>query len=379
MRALVVGMDLDTTVGSVFIGYTVSLWLYGITLSQVGLFFHNNRNAPRSLKAVVWALLVLDNAQTIVLSHGIWLYVVPYRSWPQGLDKPPRSFGIMVYITSLNNLIVRCVFAYRIYKLSGRRILLPLVVTMLSVTVSVLACAYGTQGVRMLEWDAGRDLAWMFYTGYACEFAADFLITSAMVFTFARRSIGLRRTKTLTQTLMIYFLNTGLLVMICVICSTIAYLALPDSFAFLAFYLALGKRKSRTSPRRACFHLLTYSLPVYANTLLGSLNARDVLFPRASRELPQTTAPLLTSVVVLDDDNDDMFATTAQENRDTGGGSSFESDETRAEREKGKTKDAASVQEIETVEADAPPTVETRDASARINSSKLDRQSPHPR
>ena len=45
-----------------------------------------------------------------------------------------------------------------------------------------------------------------------------------------------------------------------------------------------------------------------------------------------------------------MFDTMAQEHRDTGGGSSFESDETRAEREKCKTKDTASVQEIETVE-----------------------------
>ncbi|KAI0357199.1 hypothetical protein OH77DRAFT_141537 [Trametes cingulata] len=264
------GMDLNASVGSLFIGYAVSLWLYGITMSQIGLFLHrSSANKSLFLRTIAWTFFVLENAQTILISHGIWLYTVSYHGRPQKLATPTRSFGILVYITSVNNGIVRCVYAYRIYKLSGGHAILPALVVILSLMVAVLACIYGTQG--------------------------DCIITASMVYLFARRNVGYRQSDHLAQTLMIYFLNSGLLVMICVICSIVAYVAIPSSFAFLAFYLALGK--------------------LYANSLLGSLNARDIIFPRASMELSVPTVPLLTSIVVLDTD-DRMLETTMDDHRE---------------------------------------------------------------
>ncbi|KAI0363441.1 hypothetical protein BV20DRAFT_1116875 [Pilatotrama ljubarskyi] len=303
------GMDLNATIGSLFVGYTVSLWLYGITMSQIGLFLHRSSgNKSVFLRVIAWTLFVLENAQTIVISHGVWLYTISYHGRPHKLDRPTRSFGVLVYCTSINNGLVRCVYAYRIYKLTGGKFILPGLVVILSVMVAVMACIYATEGLRMLPWDASHKLSWLLYTGYACELAANCLITACMVFTFTRRSVGWRRSDNLAQTLMIYFLNSGLLVMICVICSIVTFVVIPSSFAFLAFYLALGK--------------------LYANSLLGSLNARDIIFPRVNLELTAPAAPLLTSVVVLD--TDDMLESTTE--GDGEAGQSFDStSETRLE------------------------------------------------
>lgn len=55
---------------------------------------------------------------------------------------------------------------------------------------------------------------------------------------------------------------------------------------------------------------------MYANSLLGSFNARDVIFPHANweKETPNS-APLLTSVVVLDEP-DDIITTVVAEAED---------------------------------------------------------------
>ncbi|KAH9850452.1 hypothetical protein C2E23DRAFT_735124 [Lenzites betulinus] len=302
-------MGFDASIGSIFIGYAVSLWLYGITLSQIVLFFHNNsRTSVRHLRVVVWLLFILENAQTIVISEGVWLYLVSYHLDPQRLERPTRY----VASSSMNNLLVRSVYAFRIYK---RKSLLPWSHAVPNILSSYLS------SVRMQLWDTGRNLSWIFYSGYACELAADCMITVSMVYTLIRTNVGMRRTEYFTQTLLIYFLNSGLLVMLCVVCSIIAYRELPHTYAFFAFYLALGK--------------------LYANSLLGTLNARDVIFPhatwRSTRTGPRDTraGPLLTSVVVLDER--DMVATVVpppnsgqqrERERDAEGGS-FDSDATR--------------------------------------------------
>ncbi|OJT13262.1 hypothetical protein TRAPUB_10197 [Trametes pubescens] len=150
-----------------------------------------------------------------------------------------------------------------------------------------------------------------------------------MVVMFARTNIGVRSSDRFTQTLLVYFLNSGLLVMICVICSIVAYIKLPNSFAFLAFYLVLGK--------------------LYANSLLGSLNARDVIFPQANweKETPRS-APLLTSVVVLDE-NDDMVTTVVAEDASKRMNGSIGSEDTHVEEGhvKRNSKEDASVQIVQ--------------------------------
>ncbi|OSD02293.1 hypothetical protein PYCCODRAFT_1467943 [Trametes coccinea BRFM310] len=314
-------MDLNATIGSLFIGYIVSLCLFGITLSQVVLFFRNHRQKSKSLKAIVWIVCIFENVQVVAVSQGIWLYLVTYRTQPSSLAYPARSFGVLVYLTSINNLFVRCVYAYRVYKLNGRRIFFPLVVVALSSTVASLAIVYGTQGVRLIPWAEGHKFASIFYAGYACELSADLIITASIVYIFSHRRVRWRRrpeTPSIRPQLGIACddlrdlqHHRGKAVIhpshLSLIATGVQYVAMPESFAFLAFYLALGK--------------------LYANSLLGALNARDIIFPRSRpREAAAApSAPLLTSVVVMD--FEETFVSSVDEEERASG--SYQSDETR--------------------------------------------------
>ena len=100
----------------------------------------------------------------------------------------------------------------------------------------------------------------------------------------------------------------------------------PDSFIWMSFYLILGKgqyahilrlhgginRTSTDDTRATCSS-------VYTNSLLGFLNAREVLFVRGDvnrrHMLQTTTAPQFTSVVTVDrsDTPDSQFYLDAAE------------------------------------------------------------------
>lgn len=125
------------------------------------------------------------------------------------------------------------------------------------------------------------------------------------------------------------------------------YIKLPNSFAFLAFYLVLGKRSSPLSALLVSFTHVHGT--VYANSLLGSLNARHVIFPQANweKETPRS-APLLTSVVVLDE-NDDMVTTVVAEDASKRMNGSIGSEDTHVEEGhvKRNSKEDASVQIVQ--------------------------------
>lgn len=106
-------------------------------------------------------------------------------------------------------------------------------------------CHYGnvgieesTSGAHILTFHDGPhdqySSQWTFYAGYSCELAADLIITATMVIMFAQKNVGMRRyvhqllrrsslfriilqhtcsSDRFTQTLLVYFLNSGLLVM----------------------------------------------------------------------------------------------------------------------------------------------------------------------
>ncbi|KAJ2992637.1 hypothetical protein NUW54_g7885 [Trametes sanguinea] len=221
-------MDPNATIGSLFIGYTVSLCLYGVTLSQIVLFFRNHRQKSKSLKAIVWVVCIFENAQVVAISQGIWLYLVAFHMNPLALAYPARSFGVLVYLTSMNNLFVRCQRAPDILAANSA---IPQQVA-LSTTVATLAIVYGTQGVERKPWSEGHRFAPIFYAGYSCELAADLIITASIVYNFSQRSVrqacsissrhdysnssyvpcrATRSDDGVAQKLLAYVLNSGLL------------------------------------------------------------------------------------------------------------------------------------------------------------------------
>ncbi|KAM5541561.1 hypothetical protein V8D89_004751 [Ganoderma adspersum] len=303
------------TLGGFFVGFTISLFLHGVLIAQVATFYRYHGAGANAITALILVIFALENAHTVFMSIGAWDYMVDLHGDISEFHSPVIALGVLVYIATVCNTLCRFVFSYSIYKLSGRRVLFPAVIIILSIIVMVVSVIYATAGVQQRPWGE-KALALCFYLGTASALAADILITVNMIVLFARRGAGFGRhvlldvtvdsrfephvrTDKLTTSLLFYCLNTGVTSSICVIGVLVSYLISPDAFIWMSFYLLLGK--------------------VYTNSLLGFLNAREVLFVRGDvnrrHMLQTTTAPQFTSVVTVDrsDTPDSQFYLDAAE------------------------------------------------------------------
>ncbi|PIL32499.1 hypothetical protein GSI_05202 [Ganoderma sinense ZZ0214-1] len=299
------GFSPGGTLGGFFVGFTVSLFLTGMLVAQVGTFYRYHEPKPNAVTALIFVIFILENGHTVFMSIGAWDYMVSLHGNASQFHSPVVALGVLVYIATACNTFCRIIFAYSIYKLNGRRGLFPVII------VASTLIPFSPSGFDHICY-----FKTCFYVGTAAALTADILITASLVVVFARRGAGfgrhvlfvvsiylclilVYRTIKTTVPLLFYCLNTGVASSICVIGVLISYVISPTTFIWMSFYLVLGK--------------------VYTNSLLGFLNAREVIFVRggANRQNMQqtTTAPLFTSIVTIDrsDTPDSQFYIDAAE------------------------------------------------------------------
>ncbi|KAI1795423.1 hypothetical protein LXA43DRAFT_1058559 [Ganoderma leucocontextum] len=287
------------TLGGFFVGFTISLFLHGVLIAQVSTFYRHHGIRPYAVAALAafprkvaatqkQFVSLLENAHTVFMSIGAWDYIVDLHSNISKFYSPVIALGVLIYISATCNTLCRSAFAYSIYKLNGHRGLFPAIIIVLTLLVMAVSITYATAGVQQRPWGE-EALAICFYLGTAAAIATDILITASMFLLFARRSAGFR----------MHVLPNVPVDLICVIGVLVSYVVSPTSFIWLSFYLILGK--------------------VYTNSLLGFLNARQVIFVgggASGRNMLQTTmGPQFTSVVTVDraDTPDSQFYLDAAE------------------------------------------------------------------
>ncbi|KAJ8508233.1 hypothetical protein ONZ45_g9465 [Pleurotus djamor] len=184
----------------------------------------------------------------------------------------------MIVVTCISDLIVRAyasflhclilspmksshsVFAHRIWRLSRKKVLYPMIISILS--LAALAGGFGC-AIQMFFIKSLAELytiADSFYVGTSTGVAADFFIAASMVYLLVQSHTG---TDTLVNILMVYAINTGLFTTICRLMGLVAYAVWTDKYIFFGIY---------------------YILPELSlNALLATLNARESLRRRSKR------------------------------------------------------------------------------------------------
>ncbi|OBZ76648.1 hypothetical protein A0H81_03890 [Grifola frondosa] len=258
------GMSFDGTIGALLIGYIMTWSLCAATTAQLVLYFRKSERGMTTLKGVVIMLWILDAAHIIVTSHALYTYVVLLHGNPLGLQTPLWSFAALILLTETSSLLVRCVFAHRIWKLSGGYRIIPIVVVLLSLFVMATGIVFGRHEVVFVSWVDARKLAWTFYSGYGTEVAVDSIIAASMIVLLGRLRTGIKR------------INTGILTTLFVVLSITIVALFPASLGFTAIYLILNK--------------------FYINSLLGTLNTQWQLLDPCDADRT-TPIPILTSAI----------------------------------------------------------------------------------
>ncbi|KAI0746743.1 hypothetical protein C8Q80DRAFT_1271589 [Daedaleopsis nitida] len=113
------GIDLDQTLGALFIGHFVASSLYGLSTLQTYTYYGRSSNDSPSLKWLVAVLWVLDSLQMILISHTFYTYAVTHFGDLEALGKVTWSIVTQIIVTCMSDAIVRGIFCYRIWILTA--------------------------------------------------------------------------------------------------------------------------------------------------------------------------------------------------------------------------------------------------------------------
>ncbi|KAJ7238664.1 hypothetical protein C8J57DRAFT_1246363 [Mycena rebaudengoi] len=207
-------IPLDDSLGAWFIAIIVSSVLFGVTCLQVYLYFtkHCGRD-PVFLKTFVALLLALDTFNLALVSHAFYFITVtnfgdygalgipPWSHLVSIMDNAPHFVQIAVgsmevwswipthfidFLLVFVATFVQLFYAFRIYALSNKSLVLPVIIV-----IQRAGNSYCAQNVKYFS-KASEDIPYFAGT-LSITVACDVLIASAMVYHLLRNKTGFHK------------------------------------------------------------------------------------------------------------------------------------------------------------------------------------------
>ncbi|KAG6906594.1 hypothetical protein DXG01_012997 [Tephrocybe rancida] len=85
-----------------------SFSFYGITCVQSYMYFKTSTHDRQWFRGVIFSLWILDTLHLALITHGLYYYLVSNFGNFAALVGPTWSILAQVYVTCINDLIVRC-------------------------------------------------------------------------------------------------------------------------------------------------------------------------------------------------------------------------------------------------------------------------------
>lgn len=255
---------IDNTLGALLVGGLLAMALWGVTCVQTFTFFMQKTRDTPLFKFIIALLWCLDTWDSATNCHFLYYYFVTNYLNPAAAFRPVWSLIIHVANTAVSGFFIRAMFALRFYQLSERNVPFTILILAISATDLAVGIVITVKAFGITSYVDLKSISNLFYLNFAATLASDLAVTVGLATLLLLSKTGFRRTDSLINTLMMYMVNTGLLVVIDAALGMIAYLALPQSLIFYAFYLFQSK--------------------LYFNSYLAMLNARGDL--RSKSEEP---------------------------------------------------------------------------------------------
>ncbi|EIN09174.1 hypothetical protein PUNSTDRAFT_143743 [Punctularia strigosozonata HHB-11173 SS5] len=273
-------MSLVPTMGAVLIGDFISVMLYGLTTSQVYIYFQRSwTRDPWTLKAFVFYVWLMETSHVFLICAFIFRSVIIEFGNVEALQVTRVSDDVTTAITGLIIFSVHLFYIWRLWILSNRNYLLVGVVFLLAVChfgdVSLPSSNQSKQSADMMDVLVAFELVVMdltfkfplfsqfhkitaYYTGsLALAAANDIIIAVAMTYYLGTRKTGIKSTNTLVNRIITYVITTGALTSVVDLAILICFVTMQNNLVYLSMYNLVNN--------------------LYANSLLAMLNAREAL------------------------------------------------------------------------------------------------------
>jgi len=243
--------------GALLVGGLIAAVFWGVTSAQTFVYFQRSANDRISLKIFVAFLWVLDTLDACLTSHILYYYLILNFMNPVAIAAPVWSVLIHVAITSLTDVLIRGMFARRVWQLSGHSVVLTAITTAISLTDLICGLIITVKAFKLSSFVQLNTISTLLYINFAAGFTGDLFVAIVLCWYLFKSKTGFQRTDTLVKTLVSYIITTGLLTAVDASLGMIFYIVMPNNFIFIAFYFNLAK--------------------MYINSYLALLNAREAL------------------------------------------------------------------------------------------------------
>ncbi|KAJ7214526.1 hypothetical protein GGX14DRAFT_444125 [Mycena pura] len=265
MPALV---DVSPTLGALELGVLLSYVLFGVTTTQLYVYYTRFPNDNWKIKLLVQSISMVflracEATHSACVAHTLYLYTILNYGNPERLIQAlPFTFDTAVFFASIIGTLVQGFFAYRIYILGKRRIMVPAIFWAIT-TFRFIACLgiFGA-GVRMtslVTYEA--QFGWLINTVWAIGAANEIGITVSLVYLlYTQRNEIHSKTVPLVDKLILWTIGCPLKYVFRLSRSLLPdhwFATMKDTFVWLAIYI-IGAR-------------------LFSNSLLASLNGRSTL------------------------------------------------------------------------------------------------------
>ncbi|KAJ7205484.1 hypothetical protein GGX14DRAFT_644684 [Mycena pura] len=209
-------IPLDDFLGTWLIGLIVSSVLFGVTCLQVYLYFtKHSAQDPVFLKAFVTVLLALDTLHLAIISHSFYFLTVTNFGDYAELQTAPWGLLVQIAVGVFLSTLVQLFYACRIYVLSNKSLVFPVIIAVLACVDLGLAIAtvHKTISFQVKYFSLAREDIPFFASTLSTEVASAVLITGAMIYHLLRNKTGFHKTNKAINILVAYSLNSGAMAM----------------------------------------------------------------------------------------------------------------------------------------------------------------------
>ncbi|KAJ3861700.1 hypothetical protein EV359DRAFT_84066 [Lentinula novae-zelandiae] len=254
---------IDETFGAAYIGIVVAALLLGISVIQ-GFYYFTHQNDGWILRGLVAGVLVFDFVHQVLITHTGYAYLITFWQQPAKLRTVIWSLLAEVLFNGLTGFCVQCFLTYRIWKLSGTKVWLTVVVISLvfaefgeELITGLFHISYLHSLACVIAFAVIAFLRGLSVTVNALAVVGDLFIAGILTLLLQRSKTGFRKSDTMINKLTIFAVNTGALTSLCAVASLISIIAAPNTFIYISFFFSMGR--------------------LYTNSLLATLNARKMI------------------------------------------------------------------------------------------------------
>ncbi|TFK41597.1 hypothetical protein BDQ12DRAFT_390062 [Crucibulum laeve] len=196
---------------SFLFGYLISWALQGILCVQVYTYYLAFPNDRWQIKVLVYSVFLIEVVQTLFSAHDAWAVLAKGYGDPLAILRINFLWLTIPIVGGIVGCIGQCFFAYRIYVLSGRRIITACIVTLaLCATAGSLVLGVQIFNISSLASVLERPILVACGIWNGCGAVCDVIIACFMTYSLYRSNTGFRGTHILINKLIRLTIETGI-------------------------------------------------------------------------------------------------------------------------------------------------------------------------